>query len=372
MPLVHDRHREILHLIWQSGPLSRSELHERTGVRPNTIGADVDALVQRGILTEGDARRRGPGRPRVPVSIDHERLNVLGLAFRPGEVSLAEMNLLGHAIGPAQVRKTVGSESLVHTAAELLQQRNSRENIFAIGLSTAGFVDQARHELLFSSATTDHAGLSLEPIYKAAGDRTIVLGNDMHALAAHWLLKQSKDLSEDVLIIGIDDGQMGGAMLIDGKPNRGCVSAANEFGHTRLTVETDACYCGQVGCMERICSTPFVERIDPRKLTMMVRAHEFDGGDKGIARMIELLSIGISNAINMTRVHRLVIVSELAGMPCFIDTLQTQIRARLLVELSQRVGFELWNLSPFHFAETAGWLALAGIYCRGWDPAGGQ
>jgi len=171
MPLVLERQRELLHLLWRNGPLSRSELHEQTGIRPNTVGADVDTLVQRAIVCEADARREGPGRPRVPVTIDARKLGVLGLSLRPGQVSLARMNLRGQTPGETHVREAAGAHMLVQTAAELLREHLA-EDTFAIGLSTTGFVDQLRHAVLFSSATTDSNGVSLEPVYAAAGERT--------------------------------------------------------------------------------------------------------------------------------------------------------------------------------------------------------
>ena len=368
MALVLERQRELLHLLWRNGPLSRSELHEQTGIRPNTVGSDVDVLVQLGVLREGDARRDGPGRPRVPVTIDAEQLGVLGLSLRPGQVSLARMNLQGETPGEAEVRDAEGAQMLVQTAAGLLRQ-HADDKTFAIGLSTTGFVDQARHAVLFSSATKDSHGVSLEPVYNAVNGRTIVLGNDMHALAAQWLLQQHANLTEDVLIIGIDDGQMGGAVLVEGRPNKGCVSAGNEIGHTRLPVDTERCYCGEVGCLERICSTRFLQSMEGSAKSLLERASAFDETDAGMSEMIDLLATGISNSINLLRVHRLVIVSELAGMPRFAARLQEAVRSKLLIELAGRVQFELWDYAPFRAAQTAGWLALAAIYCHGWDPS---
>ena len=100
----------------------------------------------------------------------------------------------------------------------------------------------------------------MEPLYEMAGDRPLVLENNMHALAAWWLLMHQAESDEDVLLVSIMDGQMGAALLIDGRPNRGCATGANEIGHMRFFVDTETCYCGHPGCLERVVSTEFMKQ----------------------------------------------------------------------------------------------------------------
>jgi predicted NBD/HSP70 family sugar kinase len=360
--MIPARQRSLLQALWRSGRLSRWELHEQTSIRPNTIGADATALLAAGIVREDFARSPSRGRPRVPLEIDPARRHVIGLGIRPGNAEICRLNLLGKLIDGPVNRSADNPDDLVIAARDLLQSWLG-ESTLGVGLSMPGFVDPTLHSILFSAVTLHSGSFSLQPIYEVAGNTPVVLENDMHAMAARWLLTHQAEQYEDVLLIWFEDGQLGAALLIDGRPNRGCVIGANELGHVRLPVETEICYCGQPGCLERICSTPFLGNGKP----LADRAANYDGTDAAMNRMIELLAIGFSNALNFTRVNRLVLIGDLTRHERFTTTLIDATRKRTVQQLAERVKIELWNQSAARTAETAGWLSLASLYYEGWS-----
>ncbi|MEX2216840.1 MAG: ROK family protein [Phycisphaeraceae bacterium] len=388
--MIASRQRILLQTLWNEGPLSRWELHERTGIRPNTVGADTAALLDDGILREGKPTstprgkgkpkesgidlngkgRRMRGRPRVPLEIDTDRRHVLGLAIRPGRVELARLNLQGELLAPPSDRPISDAGRLIRAARDLMKE-NLDENTLCVGLCTPGFVDPGKHAILLSSAWPGQGEVSLQPIYETAGKTPYILENDMHALAARWMLAHRAEQSEDVLLVYFDDGQLGSALLVNGRPNRGCVTAANELGHTRMPVETERCYCGHVGCLERICSTDFLVRQGRKKGTLRDRAGDFNHSDEAMSKLIELLAMGISNAANFTRANRLVLVSELTQYQTFADAIVDSVRGQMLAEVSARIEIDLWNHPASQNAENAGWLALASLYCDGWMASDG-
>ena len=215
---------------------------------------------------------------------------------------------------------------------------------------------------------TSRAGVvSLKPAFDAAKKIPVVLENDMHALAARWLLTHQQEQDEDVLLVYFEDGQLGSAILIEGRPNRGCVTGANELGHTRLPVETDMCFCGHAGCLERICSTPFLHRHGPKTGTLAERAATFNTADDAMKVMIDHLSTGLANALNFTRANRLVLVSELTRHTSFTRQLTQAVRGKVLGAIMERERIDVWDQPAARSAETAGWLALASLYYEGWD-----
>ena len=92
----------ILDLIRREGALSRWELHERTGLRANSVGDMVSTLLEQGLICEKSAEAVGPGRPRVPLAIDPSRRHVVGAAIRPGAVQACRLNLQGQLLGSVQ------------------------------------------------------------------------------------------------------------------------------------------------------------------------------------------------------------------------------------------------------------------------------
>jgi len=378
--LLDSRQRELLRLIWRESRLSRWELHQLTGVNPNAVGAEAAALLQMGILREAAPEPVGQGRPRVPLEIDTAARDVVGLALSPGQADVARLNLRGQLLGSTQSKTVDDVGELVSTAQRLLKS-TIREQTLAVGISSPGFLDPEHHAILFSSVVRRHQPLDIQSLYEAAGGRPIVFENDMHALAVRWLLTHQAEQSQDVLLVYIGDGRLGAALLIEGRPNRGCLIGANELGHTRFKVDVERCYCGQVGCLERICSSAFLNGAngkhgndgrnnapDRPSGSLFERIALYDGNDERLDQMLELLACGLSNAINFVRPNRLVLVSELARYPAFNDRLLREIRAGVLFELVDRVRIDVWDQPGAVSAETAGWLALAGLYQEGWNP----
>ena len=366
MSVVDQRQRELLRLLWREGRLSRWELHERTGVNPNAIGLDVAHLLAQGMVRECQSEPAGPGRPRVPVELDPSQRHVVGLSIGPGRVESGRINLRGNLLGKPIYRDAASPDRIVPLALELLHEMMSEQTL-AIGFSVTGFVDPVNHAILTSSSLRGRGQVSLTPVYEAVNHRPIVLANNMHALAARWLLTHQAEASEDVLMARVLDGQMGAALLINGRPNHGCAIGANELGHVRFFVDTEVCYCGHPGCLERICSTQFLRLHGVATGSLFEHAMAYDGSNKPMSMVVDYLSAGIANAINFIRPHRMVLVSDLTRSAPFTDALLRLIRSRLLNEMVQRVRFDQWDQPSYQNAETAGWLALANLYHHGWN-----
>ena len=366
MTLFAPRQRQILCLLWREGRLSRWELHERMGINPNAIGADVSELLGMNLVRECPPEPAGPGRPRVPLEIDGTVRNVAGLAIGPGRVEAGQLNLRGETNGAVCARDVSAPEQIVPAACEVLREVID-DRTLAVGVSSTGFIDPDKPAILTSSALRGKEHASLAPLFEIAGDRPVLIENDMHALAARWLLNQPSAGDEDVLLVSIGDGQLGAALLVDGRPNRGCAIGGNELGHTRYFVETDPCYCGHSGCLERIASTEFLHRQGGGNGTLASRAAAFAGDDPAMNRVLDCLATGLSNAVNFIRPNRMILAGELARHDRFTAALTDQVRARVFVELAQRVRIDVWNQPVTHSAETAGWLALATLYREGWN-----
>src|SRR4051794_33945785 len=323
MAVVSPRESQFLTLIRGHGPLSRRELHVHTGLRPNTVGEVAGAMLERGLLREGAPDSAGPGRPRQPLEIDPTRRRVIGLAFEPGRVGACQVNLLGHRVGATAERAVAGPDQLVAAACALIGDIGT-DRALAIGISATGFVDPATQSILTSSATMRRSPTRIGAVYDAAGQCPVLLENDMHARAAWWLLNQGAEhaAGEDVLLIDLRDGAIGAALLVNGRPNRGCIIGGNELGHTRFFVDTELCYCGQKGCLERICSTAFLRRLTgDKKADLYERLAQFDPANAALQQITDLLAMGIANAINFIRPNRVVLTGQVTQSLPFYNQL---------------------------------------------------
>jgi predicted NBD/HSP70 family sugar kinase len=359
------RQRQLLHRLFVGSSMSRLEVAQAFGITPNAAGDLVAGMIRQGLLREGPPSGKGRGRPRIPVEIDTGRKALLGIAITAGSVQLAEVDLRGRMLSPGQTTPVSDPTRVIPAVRKAIAKKLHKDHL-AIGLSTPGFVDPQQKLLLLSAATAPLRNVDLSELYEAAGHTELLVQNDMHALAARWTLTQAPQPGDDVLVIRFDDGQIGAALLINGKPVSGSVLAANELGHTRLPVATDRCFCGQTGCLERIFSSEYARARLGLVGTLSQMVEHYDGRPGGLTGLIELLAIGLSNAANFVRPARIVLVSSYTRYTVFANELLKQTRARLLEALADRVRIDLWEQPASTPAETAAYIPLAAMTLEGW------
>ncbi len=412
---MQPRHKTLLRLLWRHQRLSRWELHEQSGLTPNAVGQAADQLLSKGLIREADPEPVGgtgrpKGRPRVPLELDPSRRHVLGLALEPGRVQASRVSLTGEVLDEPVTRRVDepqgghGRPRLLSAARRLLTQSATRHTLL-VGATVPGLIDLDRRRLLISSAVPDEADVPLQPFYDAAGalGTPLIMGNDQSAVAARWLLTHRREADEDVILVSIDDGRLGAAYLVAGRPARGCVSGAAELGHTRFPVDTPRCYCGHTGCVERIVSTEFLRhsasnRPRPSRTALnasaantpafnaaAISAAAPSAGGRADLTLADLtrdylsdvagpldavfahLTHALANPVNLLRPHRLVLTGPLITPGPFARQLTNAVRALLLGQLATRVAIDVWPTPlPSAFAETSAWLALADLYHDGW------
>ena len=170
---------------------------------------------------------------------------------------------------------------------------------------------------------------------------------------------ESRD--EDVLVVTLEDGAVGASFLAAGRPNRGFVLGGNELGHMRLAVPTDRCYCGGVGCVERVFSTPFLRQLSGSGTTTLATALGSAQLSAGVRRTLDLTAQALANATIFTRPHRVVLAGSLAADAVFRTHFEQAWRAELPAIFRSYIQLEWWPIQATISAETAVWLAITRV-----------
>ena len=136
--------------------------------------------------------------------------------------------------------------------AELVRELGSRHDIRTVGIGAAGWMDLDGGTVMFSP----HLAWRNEPLRENLErllSRPVTLANDADAAAwAEWRFGAGRGHSRMVcLTLGTG---IGGAIVMDGRVERGSFGMAGEFGHQIIMPGGHRCECGNRGCWEQYAS----------------------------------------------------------------------------------------------------------------------
>lgn len=130
--------------------------------------------------------------------------------------------------------------------------KDKYEDVVAVGLGAAGFVDSTRSTVLFAP----NLAWRDEPIKEKVESRVglpVVVENDANAMA--WgEARFGAGRGEDFLVCITLGTGIGGGIIADGRLFRGRFGIGAEFGHVRVVPEGRRCGCGNRGCWEQYAS----------------------------------------------------------------------------------------------------------------------
>ncbi|SDQ33379.1 ROK family glucokinase [Quadrisphaera sp. DSM 44207] len=150
-------------------------------------------------------------------------------------------------------------DTIVEVVGELAAHaRVCGAEVVSVGVGAAGFVAQDRATVLFSP----HLAWRNEPLRDAVQnrlDRPVLVDNDANGAAwAEWRFGAGRGESH-LVCITLGTG-IGGALVLDGRLERGRYGVAGEFGHMVLVPGGHRCECGGRGCWEQYASGNAVTR----------------------------------------------------------------------------------------------------------------
>ena len=155
---------------------------------------------------------------------------------------------------PAVVEDTIVEvvEELVGVAAGHDAGTGEAGEVVAVGIGAAGFVSADRATVVFAP----HLSWRNEPLRDALRSRIgvpVFVDNDANAAAwAEWRFGAGQGETHLVMVT-LGTG-IGGAILTDGRIQRGRFGIAGEFGHMQVVPGGHRCECGNRGCWEQYAS----------------------------------------------------------------------------------------------------------------------
>ena len=188
---------------------------------------------------------------------EHLRLGRKGLAIGVDiggtKVAAGVVDAEGRILAQAK-RSTPGSDprAVEQIIVELVEELGEGHRIWSVGIGAAGWMDLDGGTVLFSP----HLAWRNEPLrdnLQRLLRRPVLLTNDADAAGwAEWRFGAGQGQNR-LVCITLGTG-IGGAMVMDGRLERGRFGVAGEFGHQIIMPGGHRCECGNRGCWEQYAS----------------------------------------------------------------------------------------------------------------------
>ncbi|MGI5401395.1 ROK family protein [Streptomyces sp. CA-135486] len=254
---------QMLRLLRQFGPLTRSELGQLSGLSRTTLYEVVSRLVDSGqvIAAVPDSTPRRRGRPAEKLVLNPEAGRVLGIDF--GRRAVRVVAVAGDQDG---LERHGLEHDVISTASEAHSPMAQWPDRIVIARRLVGTLTGGRLRLdalksvgvaVTGPATDSPAAVDQRAMAVMMGRSfgTRVRFDNAARLAAMaetvWGAAQGQ---RDVLYLELSD-PVGGALVSGGVLHRGAHGRSGEFGHITAEPGGAPCPCGGQGCLQTVAST---------------------------------------------------------------------------------------------------------------------
>ena len=248
----------ILRAVHLHGPLSRSELVDRTGLTRSTIRDLIGELTAAGLVGEERGSAHGtPGRPSPLVRPNPAGATVLALEIAVDSIAVAVVGVGGEVLDHHRVDRPRGRLSLDETIDDLAELSRlararppARESLLGIGVAVVGTV---RREDGFVRMAPNLGWRDVplaDRLAGALGTRlpvSVANEGDLGALAEQ---RRGAAVGFDHVLFISGEVGVGGGLIVDGRPLTGVAGYGGEVGHVPVNPAGTVCRCGSMGCWE--------------------------------------------------------------------------------------------------------------------------
>lgn len=329
---------QIFTTVLSHGPLTRSEMAERTGLSAAAVTKAVRPLIEAGYLVEDtdEEARRALGRPANPVRVEGGRALFIGVKVTGDEL----IGVLTDLCCRIRVARHVplpdrDPEPVLAAIADLVRELLTEADGFGVpvlglGLAVSGDVDRAAGTVRYSPFL-EWRDVPLAELAAMTTGLPVTVDNDVRALtvAEQWF-GAGVGLS-DFAVVTVGAG-IGCGLVVHGQVVAGAHGVAGEIGHVAVDPAGPPCHCGNRGCVEAIAGdTAILAGI--REATgvqvadsaqALALAHRGDAGARAVyARAGKAIGRGIATVANLLGPELVIISGE--GLAAY-DLFAEQIR----------------------------------------------
>ena len=246
---------DIYRLIYRERRISKSQIAAVLQMSLPTVTQHLAVLEEDGLIEKQGQLASGIGRKAAAYAPRASARAAAGVEVLPERVTAVVIDLYGTVIAKKErplrfSQKDAYFRDISALIQDVLGNAGvSHEAILGVGLGMQGLVSENGREMLYGKIL-DCTGLTVKPAEKYL-PYPIRFVHDAECAAGLELWTHPELTDAVYLSLG---EHLGGAIISNGKIQRGRTGRTGTFEHMTLVKEGRQCYCGKLGCVERYCS----------------------------------------------------------------------------------------------------------------------
>lgn len=360
-----NRSRILKHL-YHNGISSRAQIAKALDLTPAAITKITARLIEAGVIEETGDIEGSKNRRSIGLELDTTRFRIIGIKFARSLVQIGVFDLCGNALSLENL-PTVYDNTIDDTIAiiheRITQLLADDPSIVAVGMAVPGPYLRNEGRTAVVSSMQGWRRINFIKEFSTAFRVPVFTEQDARAGAlAHYLFDPAVHTEANLSYYLLGEG-VGLGVIDNGRLINGYLGAATEIGHISIDVNGRPCDCGNVGCLERYCSTPAIHdmliedgEVVPGAADMthtdavralFAKAREGDERARAmireIGRYVGYGCVTIFNGFNPRHIIIGDIVAE-AG-PLLLDEVRRTVDERSIPELNETTSITLSTLS---------------------------
>lgn len=310
-----NRSRIMQHL-YHHGISSRAQIAKALRLTPAAITKITAQLIEAGAIEETGGLEGEKNRRSIGLALDNTRFHVIGVKFARSLVQIGVFDLAGHASSlttlPYVSNDTIDETiATVHGTIERLLDDDP--TILTIGMAVPGpYLRENGHTAVVSSMQGWRAVNFISEFAESFRVPVLIEQDARAGVLANYLFDPETEAGNANLAYYLVGEGVGLGVIDNGRIINGSLGTATEIGHVSIDVNGRPCDCGNIGCLERYCSTPAIHQMIIDDGTLIPDAATMSHTE-ACRKLFALANAGNETALGMIRT-----IGRYVGYGCLI------------------------------------------------------
>ena len=310
-----NRSRIMQHL-YHHGISSRAQIAKALRLTPAAITKITAQLIEAGAIEETGGLEGEKNRRSIGLALDNTHFHVIGVKFARSLVQIGVFDLAGHASSlttlPYVSNDTIDETiATVHDTIERLL--NDDPTILAIGMAVPGpYLRENGHTAVVSSMQGWRAVNFISEFAESFRVPVLIEQDARAGVLANYLFDPETEAGNANLAYYLVGEGVGLGIIDNGRIINGSLGTATVIGHVSIDVNGRPCDCGNIGCLERYCSTPAIHQMIIDDGTLIPDAATMSHTE-ACRKLFTLANAGNETALGMIRT-----IGRYVGYGCLI------------------------------------------------------